>query len=204
MSRILFVVQSRTPRIIPFPEPGDDVKREWLVEKLREYHDISGVFVNSPDGDSWYREWYTKIAQERLAIEDPKLSGYFERKPDHLIRLAMILSVSRKAGEFRLTGELYEQALKILDTLEIPMPEAFVSVGETPMGTNARRVLKQLAAAGGRLDHSTLLQKNYRYMDKVQFARCVETLQEAGLIDRGKLGKKTIYLLTAPGENLDE
>lgn len=194
MSRILFVVQNRTDRIIPFPLPEDEVLKAWLTEKLKEYAELDMIFTNSSDGDKWYRAWYTKIATERRQIEDPKLSGYFERKPDHLIRLAMILAVS-EGKTTQLTAELYERSLAILNTLEIPMPDAFVSVGESFMGVNARRVLKQLNSAGGKLDHSKLLQKNYRYMDKDQFRKCIDTLHEAGLVDKGTLGKKKVYIL---------
>lgn len=200
MSRILFVVANRTDRVLPFPPPEDAKLGEDLVKRLLAYHNQDTQFTNSPDGLEWYTAWYQRIAQERLNIDDPKLSGYFERKPDHLIRLAMILTVSQGEGN-KLTAEVYQQALLILDTLEVPMPDAFVAVGESMMGTNSRRVLKQLQAAGGKLDHSSLLQKNYRHMDKDQFRKCMETLQEASLIEVTKVGRKLIYLLL---KNMEE
>jgi hypothetical protein len=198
MSRIIFVVQTKTDRVMAFPPPENELTRDYLIEKLRLFADTSTQFTNSPAGEKWYEDWYNDLANTKAHTDDPRLAGYFERKPDHLIRLAMVLAVGKESGPI-LEEANYTEALNMLDTLEIPMPDAFLTMDEAIVGANARRVLKQLAVAeNAQMGHSRLLQKNYRYMDKKQFKSCMETLHEAGMVDIMDTGKKVVYRLLTP------
>lgn len=195
MSRIIFVVQTETPRILPFPPPEDEIAREWLMDRLVSFRDRNGQFVNSPDGHQWYVDWYMQLGTEKKKMEDPRLAGYWERKPDHLIRLAMILAIASE-GPLVLTDEVYDQALKVLNTLETPLPEAFVGVDATPFGVNAKRILMQLESEGGQISHSTVLRKNYRRMNAKQVHEVMATLKEAGMIEIMRAQTGIVYLLT--------
>src|SRR5262245_25482454 len=95
MSCLLFVVQESTERCypIPVPPPGHDA----LVEELQRLKAQQGQIELSAQALSWYSLWYA--ASRKGIPEDEKMAGYLERKPDHLLRLAMILALSEGVGD---------------------------------------------------------------------------------------------------------
>src|SRR3989304_1023207 len=62
------------------------------IEGLRHIEEVYGGFSVSEDGADWYDQFYASNKINRST--DPNMSGYYERKPDHLIKLAMIIAVS--------------------------------------------------------------------------------------------------------------
>lgn len=180
MSRALFIARENSPRCEPFPAIRDPLLRERLVSTLIDIAQREGQCVQSPDALAWCEEWYK---QQRTHIcDDMALTGYYERKQSHLIKLAMTLLVS-EGSELVITPDTYIRALKILDLTERTMPTAFEQMSKTRAGQGNELVLHFLARHGGRLDHSTLLRKVYGRMDAKQFQGVIATLYEAGFID---------------------
>jgi len=93
MSRLIFVVQESTPRCFPTPPPLDAEVKATLVKRLRDMRHVKGTVVLSPAADAWHDNWYR--TRRGVHASDKQFSGYFERKPDHLVRLAMINTLSQ-------------------------------------------------------------------------------------------------------------
>src|SRR3990167_9394656 len=115
MSRCIFVSQEDTPRSFPFPQIPVTNHKELLIEKLRRYSEISGQFIFTQEAKKFYEDWYHY--NKNIYIEDRKLAGYFERKPDHLIRLAMVLSVMSDSNELIINKTIVENSLEQLNEL---------------------------------------------------------------------------------------
>jgi hypothetical protein len=97
LSRTVFVVRESTPRCEPFPMPRDPLIREKLIAVLQDISTLEGQCVQSPDALQWCEVWYRQ--QRDNVQEDIVLSGYYERKQSHLIKLAMTLLVSERWGK---------------------------------------------------------------------------------------------------------
>lgn len=199
MSRLLFVVQNDTPRSFPHPPPLDKVMEHKLKSRLFEYTRIRGKFEITKDADEWYVDWYNH-RRDTIAAEK-QFAGYAERKPDHMHRLAMILTIAEMATdqgvELVLTLEKMKQALAILDWVEGYLPAAFSEMSQTLIGEDSLRLLKQLKQKGGLVGHSEWLRMNTHRMNKDQFKAAVGTLREAKLADYD--GVKKQYYLTPEG-----
>jgi hypothetical protein len=193
MSRLLLVVQEDTPRCFPFPPPLSDTLRVRLLNRMIELSRIRGQVLLTPNAQDWYAHWYK--TREGIGHDDKQFSGYFERKPDHLIRLGMILSAAEGGDVFVLEQRHLEHSLRILDWTESWLPGAFESLGATPLGEETARMISQLKKAGGTLKHSDWLRKNSSRMSATQFKQHVQTMREAKLIDM----EGASYYLTAEG-----
>jgi len=191
LSRVLFVVRESTDRCEPFPVIRDPLERERLLAKLVAMSAVTGQVVQSDAARAWCVEWYS--TQRRQAQDDIALSGYYERKQEHLIKLCMVLLLSY-GEELVITPEIYQQALNILNYTEMTMADAFTHVQTTAVGRDHERILRQLASAGGRLRHSELLKRNYGYLSADGFRKAIATLREAGLITE-ITGKTHEYIL---------
>lgn len=194
MSRLLFVVQEDTPRSFPIPPaPNEDLRRK-LFGGLIELGKLRGEVTLSPDCTAWYTNWYTN--KRGAGNEERQFAGYSERKPDHLIRIALCLAASD--GDPSALGVRHlERSLRILDWLEQLLPSTFEAMGQSVIGEDHTRMIKQLKNHGGSLEHSKWLRLNSNRMDARLFRERVDTMRQAGLINWDTANKT--YFLTPDG-----
>jgi len=181
MARILFIAQQETVREYAFPIPGAGESWERLREQLKDIMDLKGEVYISPRAKEWYESWYSTHLKTPAA--DEKFAGYHSRKPDHLLRVAILLRIADTRALTLLPQDMTD-ALKMLDWLEKSLPEVFAAVTETPEGAMVRRILDQLQEAGGTMTHSMLLRKNTNRVSAKQFYELMNTLIDSGQVTR--------------------
>lgn len=193
MSRLLFVVQKTTPRSFPLPPPLDVALGKKLVDGLLALQHINGEASLSPDGMAWYVKWYNTRTS---TLTDKHFAGYYERKPDRLLQLAMVLNASLDPRIFIITEDILKAAERILNWLERYLPAAFEELSQSAIGDDQLRLLKQLRKHNGSLGHSEWLRQNTSRMDSARFKVYVETLLQAKMIALDA-SKHRYYLLAA-------
>lgn len=194
MSRFLFVVQEDTPRSFPIPPTMREDLKVKLVKRLIDLTHLRGNFQITPAARSWYETWYN--SQSLRSTEGKQFAGYFERKPAHLFRLSMLLTLAVD-DSLVLEKKTLQHALAILDWAESWLPAAFEQLTQTSVGEDHTRLIGQLKRHGGELGHSDWLRRNSSRLNARQFKDLVSTLREAKLVDFDH-GKK-VYYLTSEG-----
>jgi len=181
MSRILFIVQTDTPRCypVPKPRPQPSILLNYL-KRLRQVQAPRQMSFHDSEAAEWFNMWY--VGNKGNVPEDEKMAGYHERKPDHLIRLSMILAIS--SDRWTINREDLVRASLMLSFLEEQMLETFKWLGVRPIGQDQERVLRVLRANGGVLDSSELLRKVLNYMHVGQFNLVMDTLTKAKLVEQ--------------------
>lgn len=194
MSRLLFIVQQETPRSFPLPPPLDQVLGKRLIDGLLALQRVVGEVSLHPAAEQWYRLWYT--ARQNVSVEK-HFAGYFERKPDRLLQLAILLNAAENPQNLVLSVETLERSEHILSWIEQYLPAAFAELTQSSIGDDQLRLLRQLRKApNGELGHSEWLRMNTSKMDTQAFKKYCETLTQAGLIARDKT-KNRFYILPA-------
>jgi hypothetical protein len=134
-SRVIFVFQD-TPRIKdPFAvlSPEQLALKDLLIQDLAHIANaLSGQYDFNPEAKEMYRHWDMAHQAKPNPTGDPRLSGYFERKPEHLRKLCMIMAASKR-DELIITEEDFTDALRLLQRTESRMPEVFASLGRNPL-----------------------------------------------------------------------
>lgn len=194
MSRFLLVVQEDTPRSFPLPPPMPDHLRVRLVNRLVELTHIRRRMTLTSNAERWFRDWYNDRGAR--GTEEKQFSGYFERKPDSLLRLAMLLSVSEDDACVLELKHL-TQALGILTWTEMWLPAAFEQMSSNAIGEDVLRMLGQLKKAGGTLKYSDWLRRNSMRLRAAQFKDHVNSLRDAKLVDYD--AGPGVYYLTPEG-----
>jgi hypothetical protein len=198
MSRLLFVVQEDTPRSFPIPPPPDELLkaklRNGLIALTRARGEVP-FYTGNADTRAWYEEWYN--SKHGAGNEERQFAGYSERKPDHMIRLAMILAASEHGDPQKLNVHHLKQALRILEWLELWLPATFEQLTQSNIGEDHARMLKQVKNHGGTLEHSKWLRLNSNKMDSRMFRERVDTMRQAKLIEYDQKTKS--YFLTPEG-----
>jgi len=184
-SRILFIYQHE-PRIRPaFPvlSPEQKELEQILVHDLNIISEISGQYTLTPDAKIFYEEWYVNRRSSHFSLGDSRLNGYFERKPMHLLKVAMILSAATKDETLITTADL-DRAFYHIDHAEKHMKKAFTSVGKNPLAFDIEQVLAaiMLAESDG-LAYGTLLDQFKHSVRKEELDEVLQTLMLIGLIE---------------------
>jgi hypothetical protein len=183
MSRFLFVVQEDTPRRFAAPPPPDKELRKKLLQYiLKVKREYKGEIKFSEDGWKWFDYWYNTRKDTHTEIK--QFSGYYERKPDHVIRLAMLLLVCYGYKEMFLTPELLKEALAVLDWLETQLPDAFEALQENQIGEEQMRVLEMIKKNGGVIEWPDLVKRTVRWSNAQRLKGIVDSMREADMVKR--------------------
>lgn len=181
-SRIIFVYQD-TPRIRdPFPELSKEqaMLKELLVKDMVAIANIQGQYTLAPEAKEMYRAWDMKRQAEINPAADPRLSGYYERKPMHVLKLAMIVAASR-SNELVISVKDLEQTFALLDHIEPRMMNVFASVGKNPLTYDIEQVFGAIVNHPG-IMFGELLKTFKHSLRKEELEEVLETLRIAGYI----------------------
>lgn len=180
MSRHLFVIQSETPRKFPRPPTLNKDLEGKLVHYLREANKQRGEFKMTPEAGEWFDNWYMR--RDDIGTEDKQFAGYNERKPTHIIRMAMLLSLG-EGFSLQIEPRHLKRSLEIHEWLERYLPGGFGEMHQTAVGEDQARLILQLKKKGGKLLHSDWLRMNSNRMRRREFVELIDTLRTAKLVE---------------------
>ncbi len=175
-SRIVFVFQD-TPRVRPaFPVLSKEQSqlRDLLLEDLVSMSSIAGEYTLTPEAKAMYEEWYQQRIQEPNPTGDPRLNGYYERKPMHLLKLGMIVSASFR-DQCLIVEEDLKIAMALFDEVEQKMTKVFANVGKNPLTVDYDSVL-DVIREHGRASFPELMTMFKHSIRKEELNEVLETL----------------------------
>jgi hypothetical protein len=171
----------------PFPEYTPEIKRveELLINDLSHMSVLQGQFSfeggKGADAYNWFAEWY--LDRSRFPkISDNRTAGYYVRKPIHLLKVAMSVSLS-KSDSLQLSLENLQIALALLDRIEPGMSRAFSAVGGNVYATEVERVERLIRTAGGIVTYADLVASTYHNMQQRQLDEALLMLRAMGRIE---------------------
>ena len=199
-ARTILVYQDKPEKRIAFPiyTEKEAKMKENLIYDLDEISKIKGEFQWLAESRKWYENWY--MTRDTSNVPDG-LAPYYVKKAEHLLSVAMILSIA-ESDDLVLTPIHLEAALATLEENEILMPYAMEGLIPTYIGQLNNKVLQvilRLTRDKGVADRSTLLKRLWRDMDSETLTNSLDTLIQAGLITESReKGGRTIYVPTSP------
>lgn len=177
-SRVLFVYQD-TPRIRPWRPKltTEQIKLgELLAYDLRLISTLQGQFEFTVDAEHLYDEWYKARLDNPNTSGDPRLNGYFERKPVHVLKVAMIIAASRH-DNLQITVEDLGLAWGLLEKTEARMPKVFAAVGKNALAFDLVQIIDAVAAGGAQgITERELMQRFVHNVRREEMAEILATL----------------------------
>lgn len=146
-SRVIFVFEERVRRRQLYYEGLDqdwlDKLQSNLIDDLKHIiTNCTGDFELEDDAKSFMEAWYNENAENQH--ENYRLHGYFERKPAHIHKLAMLLHLSY-SDELIITLDDFKEAIRLLELLEIKLPKAFQSIGKNEFAPDMDLILEYIS-----------------------------------------------------------
>lgn len=197
LSRLLFIYSDQPGASAPLANNLADIPqavrdqssqlRQALVIRLKGFGNLRGEFSWAPDAQSWFTNYYNTFRQSPLSEGE----GYSQRRPDHLLRVAMCVSVSRQAANpLLLTEGVLIAADQLLREIENQMPRALAYIGRHTNSDKYDKILgvfKKKAALAG-VNHAVVSGEDL-YSQTIRFFNGLTELQShlQALLDAGNI-----------------
>jgi hypothetical protein len=183
-SRVLFVYQD-TPRKRP-PRPKltpEQIKLgDLLTYDLRLISTISGEYKLDSEAEKVFDSWYEDRLDNPNTSGDPRLNGYFERKPVHVLKVAMIVAASRHSN-LLITVDDLQLTWGLLERTEARMPKVFAAVGKNVLAFDLVQIVDAVAAGGpAGITERELMQRFVHNVRREEMAEILATLIQMGTV----------------------
>ncbi len=150
--------------------------------------------------NSWRHEW--RATQSKYNDK----TGFVNRVPDHVLKVAMCLCLSRYEQNGIISELDITQAITQITSLIYSSEKAASGGGLDPLAAQTRRVVDWLISANdNQLMRQELLKLGYGDYDSITLDKIIDTLMEMGWCRRQRIGigKNSDWLLNLSGEPKD-
>lgn len=195
IARNIMVMQFDTPREEDIPTRPSDALREDLVLRLVEVgRNLKGPMEMNRQTRDFHKEWYSHHKEVTKHPEHPLLATYYQRKPDHMKRVAMCLHLVENYN-LTLTLKTMEIAINLMDWVEKFIPPMLNQMFRSSMGEQHDFVLTTMKAMGGLVKHSDLVRKVQHRLTAQQLRQVVSSLKEAEQVEEIVNSLQHIYVV---------
>ena len=172
-------------------DEGEDEQYKEEAEWLKEIIKLKGHFKYSRDGARIYKDWYEGFTIKEV---DDK-TGTFGRLHDQVLKVAMLLSLSRKMA-LVLSKDDISDAIDACIELAGDVNKALMPSGKSDMAHKTTVLLQEmLKAESYELSRKKFLQMHWGDVDAFDLDRIVETMIAANWLDIRKDSRDTFYKL---------
>lgn len=150
--------------------------------------------------NTWRKEWRANQSQYN------DKTGFVNRAPDHVLKVAMCLSLARYAFDGQIIESDITEAIQKVSSLIYASTKAAQGGGLDESAAQTRKVVDHLIrASGNELKRTDLLILGYGDYDSITLDKIIDTLMEMKWILRERLGfgKNQEYLIKLSGEPLE-
>lgn len=197
MSRIFFIWHPKTIKSNPLPETTPAlarIRKELLAELLWINSNIEGKFTWTDEAKKWYIQFYNMWNKKIDDDCSPQRQGYNNRRPEHLVRVAMILTVSENR-DLVLDVEIFQMANEALSLVESVMHKCFET--QAPIGIqskNFRLIIEELEK--GPRTKRELQRKLWKNLSAVDLSVGLQTFIDGEMIEMVTTANTIYYQLT--------
>lgn len=198
-SRVIFVFEPKARRYQLFYENLntqhlDNLKEKLVADLIHISENVAGDFKLTPEGKEFMEEWYANNA-ENNPNTNYRLEGYYQRKPAHIFKVAMLLKIS-KSDDLILGQNEFKEALSYLETIEKKLPETFKNIGKNEYVTDLDKIVVFIKKKGS-VTRQELLKEFQSVAEPEKLAELIGGLIEMGDLKLVKVGEELKYTATS-------
>jgi len=191
-SRIIFVwVEHKEKKVCyPIETPEEKALKEKLKHDLYIISRMSGGFIQSKESFVLWKEWYDSYdaLDENRICRDPIFTGWYERKPLYIQKLAIIYSAS-EGSSMTVEWKHFQRAISTIEGIEHNLPNVFKAVGRSNVAVDVDKV-NSIIEARKWITEKELLSLTWRDLDSSKLDNVIDTLLRSGSIERKYIGPK--------------
>lgn len=201
-SRIIMIRREspREPSYLPRLTADELTLRSRLLYDLEQMRGVKGEFKLSQDAERMYKDWYEEHFKNQYNV----LKGYYGRKHTHILKIAMLLSFSKR-DDLIIHVKDFILAKMMVEAEEAPTMKALEEIESTPEGLLTAKICDYIQKHK-KIGRVELLRRFSYTTNAKQLTELIETLAQQDLIEVTQVvgvGKRmrTTYIAK---ENVDE
>lgn len=167
----------------------DKLRTDLIVDLTHIATNVNGEFAINEDAKPFIEHWYRENAEKNVH-DDYRMQGYYERKPGHVFKLAILLHLAY-SDEREITLDDFNSALKVVEQVEKNMPLVFQSVGKNPYTVEMDSIL-DFVATKKKVSRRDLLARFYHAAPPDTLASLINGLI---VMERIKITQDGFYML---------
>jgi len=125
--------------------------KQTLIIRLKAFANLRGEFYWTQDAATWYQDWYTSFKASPASFGE----GWPQRIPDHVIRIALCLSIARGSTSLDIIPSDLSSALSLVENVNSNMSLVFAYVGQHPNSERQNKLLQIFRDANAKLGLQT-------------------------------------------------
>jgi hypothetical protein len=187
--RMIYVYEVEDPKTVvdiakPRPKITTDARaaQQRIRQHLIKIGRVAGEFKWTNEAERFFDNWY--MENRKTLPTDSVMRGYRRTKDVQLLKVAMLVALSYPEPKLVLTIPLLEEALALLDTIEINMPKLSVAAGRNPLAVPQQKLLEIIEQAGGCLEKKIVLQRIGNEMNMMELTSVLHFLEDSGQLFR--------------------
>ena len=186
--RMLVFYQSDTDREFDRPKlPSKDAESK-LLSGLAKIRFVSGEAILTPEADKEFSRIRRKVKKDWP--DDERLVPFWERYGDHVLRLGMLIAVSRDTEQregIEVRKSDIEAGDAIVKWIIKYLPSVYESIGTTQYGRDHARIFSSILRAGGQMEETKLSRKMSKYLSRRELDGHLDHMKWNGIIKRVRL-----------------
>lgn len=202
IARTFIIYSDKKSGINPLTsKPADTIPIDILIKRLGAISKTRGEFKWSDLGRQVYNEWYVKFQEVEALGEDS--TGTMERLHDHVLKTAMLVSLSRKEDLVLEQDDIEEAIRACMDFVPGAKRIALGQSGRSISAPGTAVLLRELILhPDHEISKTAALQKYWQHFDTFELDRIAESLviQKAIniVLKRGEDGKHEQWFILKP------
>lgn len=192
MARTLAIVETQPSQLNSLLRGGNPIDYASLSKRLREINRLSGEFTMEDKAidlfDEWYYPFFSTPRQDK--------TGFIKRIHDHILKVAMCLSLSQK-DELVITADEIEDAMSICLPLVGSSLEMSRQTGKSKFKTQNALVIQTLTKSPNyAITRRRLIRDNMGEFTSKDLNEILETLMQGDYITEIMIEEERGYRLT--------
>ena len=167
-----------------------------LTTRLVEIKKLHGPFIYEPSARRWFNEWYESYRQS----DDGQGEGWPTRRPDHLLRVAMVLCAA-ETDQLIHTKARLQTAHGYIQAVEKGFHHAFAAIGQqTKTVKHKERILYLLRTSPShRMSAPAIYSAIHHYFDNLDELRAImRDLVESQVIKNDGVNNQGVQYFSIP------
>jgi len=188
-----FIVYSMD-RGLPNPlvdPPSSIIDVNSFVPYLKDLAKLKGEFKWTKETADWYKTWYIDFMQN---LPENDVTGYYNRVGDSILKVAMILSLSKRLD---LTMDLDALQEAKAECMNCGLAAHQISMGGSATLSGQTRIVIRalLSHPEHKISRTQLLKRYWGDINGYDLDLVIENLLGAGMIEVKNIGKDRIYVM---------
>jgi hypothetical protein len=187
LGRLIVVTSGQRRRNIAWPGKMDRIRRQALLDDLVQISHLTGEMTVTTNAAGVFEYWYNR--QSVIAFKERWVEAFHERCHDTVLKLSMLLSISKSDSLVVDVGEI-QAAIGVIEQILPELKTVGVWLTPDPLGQALARI-EDLLLTSGPLKRSEVMQ--YVKIQASEMDEIENTMEQRGIIDIQPLGRDRLY-----------